>query len=376
MIRFEQVVPLMAAIGVGLVILGSMLASVLGVERPQLDVVTSAELITDVGWKLTGRVIFEGAGVPGLAVWAIATDQRGNRYSPPLEVKTGNSGVFTIDGIPARLGGADLQKPTMARGRVFPLEVTVFASGSVKTDDKELTVEGKEILTLGRHGGTRWVELPLLGLVTIPTIFIISIVLALIQARDNSPILKVQYYGSVILAFLFTATMILYVALGLRQVNVTGSPDEVLSLGFANIYHGSYTRDVEPEWLFSLTTPPGTAEPGTESKLAHGFGVPLWVLLVSIVGAGVFTIHIVVKQIRDPVDLAKKEEVRERVQEVVKHQFYILFAPLGAVFVYQMLVIAEAAANPVIVALAALAAGAALNLLLDRAMATAENLLK
>ena len=70
--------------------------------------------------------------------------------------------------------------------------------------------------------------------------------------------------------------MIFYISLGLRQVNLSASEDQILSIGFANIHFGTYVEDVGKEWIFSLTTPTKSAD-----KLEHGFGVPLWVLLLS-----------------------------------------------------------------------------------------------
>jgi hypothetical protein len=77
-----------------------------------------------------------------------------------------------------------------------------------------------------------------------------------------------------------------------------------------------------------------------------------------------------------PVDLLNDADFRPRLQEVVLHQFYILFAPVGAVFVYQFLVIAGAASVETTVALAMLAAGVVLNTVLDRALHQAEEVVQ
>ena len=55
-------------------------------------------------------------------------------------------------------------------------------------------------------------------------------------------------------------------------------------------------------------------------------------------------------------------------EDIVLHQFYLLFSPLGAIFVYQLLVIADTAGQAVTVAIAALGAGSTLNILLDKAV--------
>jgi len=64
------------------------------------------------------------------------------------------------------------------------------------------------------------------------------------------------------------------------------------------------------------------------------------------------------------------------IREIVLHQLYILFAPLGGVFLYQILVLADAVTQPVSVAIAALGAGATLNILLAKAVGSAEAALK
>jgi len=60
--------------------------------------------------------------------------------------------------------------------------------------------------------------------------------------------------------------------------------------------------------------------------------------------------------------------VSDRIKVMLEHQFYMMFAPLGAVFVYQLLVLAEAAGSPVTVAIAAMGSGASLNKLLQVAV--------
>ena len=46
----------------------------------------------------------------------------------------------------------------------------------------------------------------------------------------------------------------------------------------------------------------------------------------------------------------------------------MLFSPLGAIFVYQLMVAAGAVGQPITVAVAALGAGSTMNLLLDKAV--------
>jgi hypothetical protein len=67
-----------------------------------------------------------------------------------------------------------------------------------------------------------------------------------------------------------------------------------------------------------------------------------------------------VKQVTDPINFQDDKNYCERNGELLRHQFYILFAPLGAVVVYQFLVAAGAASAQITVALAMMGAGAAL----------------
>ena len=111
------------------------------------------------------------------------------------------------------------------------------------------------------------------------------------------------------------------------------------------------------------------------AKVAQGFGAPLWLLLLAVVGSALFTIKLVVESLKTPV-IFEQQQVRERLAEIIRHQFYILFAPLGAIFVYQLLVVAGGASQPITVGLAALASGIALNNVLEGAWKRAESATK
>ena len=164
--------------------------------------------------------------------------------------------------------------------------------------------------------------------------------------------------------------MVAYISAGLYVVSVSGSPGDALSLGFATVFHGTYVDNVSPEWLFSLTAP----ETGNKA-LVGGLGAPLWVLLLSVLGSSVFTVSLLVSHITKQIDLTDVDGIRVHVQEIVKHQFYVLFSPLGAVIVYQLLVIAGAASQTITVAIAAIAAGVGLNGILNKAIRSVEGLL-
>ena len=176
-----------------------------------------------------------------------------------------------------------------------------------------------------------------------------------------------------------TVLMLTYVFVGLTRVNLvlTDSKNDVLGFGFVNIYNGTYVKDVGPEWLLSLTAPsvPSATAPGGNVEISRGFGAPLWVLLLSITGSALFTILIIFRGIIEEADFGKPEDVARRVEEVMRHQFYILFSPLGAVFVYQIMIVGGLCSQNITVALIALASGVVLSLLLDKALVMAKSIL-
>lgn len=70
----------------------------------------------------------------------------------------------------------------------------------------------------------------------------------------------------------------------------------------------------------------------------------------------------------------RPDELRKHMQALVRHQFFILFAPVTAVFAYQTLVAGSAAGSAFTVGLAALGAGPSLSALLTKAGAAAAKL--
>jgi hypothetical protein len=145
---------------------------------------------------------------------------------------------------------------------------------------------------------------------------------------------------------------------------------KVISFGFAHAVKGTFIPDHPPEWVLSLT-PVSNLKPEQLMSLT-GLGAPLWTLLIAVLGASLFTISIVIRAVKEPPDTASPAAFQNRVQEIVLHQFYVVFAPLGSIFVYQLLLIAGAANRPAVVALAALASGVTLHLLLRRAINAVE----
>ena len=88
------------------------------------------------------------------------------------------------------------------------------------------------------------------------------------------------------------------------------------------------------------------------------------------------------QQDEDPKQKEEKQDAqwcdlnRKKIQVVVKHQFFVFFAPLGAIFVYQLLIISGTATNQFMVGIAALAAGVTPYWLLNKALRMVKNILK
>ena len=130
--------------------------------------------------------------------------------------------------------------------------------------------------------------------------------------------------------------LVVYLSLGFRHVNSTGKKGEVLSLGFASIYHGTYVKEAQPEWLFSLTAPwdASLGPSGAPSEAVLGFGAPLCVLLLSVLGAGLLTLGLIVKEITNKPDFKNDAEVRGWEETIVRHQFVHCFRAVLCVIVY------------------------------------------
>jgi drug/metabolite transporter (DMT)-like permease len=112
--------------------------------------------------------------------------------------------------------------------------------------------------------------------------------------------------------------------------------------------------------------------------MVHSFGAPVWVIFLTVLGAGLLTIILVIQGVSGPpkFEPLDEAEVGQRMRAILEHQFFVLFAPLSGIFIFQLLVIAGAAKEPVTVATVILGAGATLNVLLARAVKSAEQYLQ
>lgn len=319
-----------------------------------LDVVASMEP-ADGGYQVVGRVLRDGAPVPEASVVVVVSDGKGNRSAPP-PVVTDSQGGFATALVPSKLGGRPVADATVeARKTVRDPE---------EEDDEDL--EGRHVLVLASptDGFQQRVDLNPWVIAFLPGIFLVSFAIPLTPGEIG----RLSHAFSLALAFLFTGSMVVVISLGLDFVNSDEHSGHVLSLGFATLFQGTYVPGESPEWLFSLT-----AAPREDTEVVQGFGAPLWVLLVAVIGAALMTVSLIVGEISKP---PQPGETRARVESVVRHQFFVMFAPIGALFVYQILVAADAAREPLTVALAALGAGLALNELLKRAVTYAKSLIE
>lgn len=343
---------------IGLATITNLIIDSLNIGKPELDIIAAAQEANtekksgEKGWQLSGKVLYKGSGMES-TVWAIARDSSGNRFATKSQA-TDKSGNYTLEVIPQNIGGA---KDKLVS------DVTIFATSSISqdnADDKEV-LEGKEVLGLSEGGVKRSNVLSPFVLITIAVIFCLSLFVGLLRFSENSSWLVVQYYFSAVLAIVFTVIMIFSISAGLYMVNASQTPGDSLSIGFATIYHGTFVTNTEADWLFSLS-----AAANTEGKVAKGLGAPLWVLFLSVLGSAVYTVALIVKHINKELGLKDPSKVREHIQQIVNHQFYILFSPLAAVIVYQLLVISGAASQAVTVGMVAIAAGVKMNQILDK----------
>jgi hypothetical protein len=365
-------------------------------EKKGIEIVAHAGPMDDSTFVLRGSVLTDSGPISNAKVWAVLRDLRGGSASPPA-VTTGPAGGFEMESLPLQLGESDIT------------QASLYTRVTQGDDGQAEPLRGEATVNITSTGSFRTVTLSAWALAFLPAIFLVSIVVPFIPGAPG----QIRYVFTILMAFLFTVGMVASISMGLQKVNSTGTRGDVLSMGFASMFRGSYVDGVQEEWLFSFTEPnerfvltaPREAAPtvltldttsaagaveerkqqdepasGEKAALIQGFGAPLWVLLLAVYGAGLLTVAMIVSEIQNKPTAADPQklpdEYRKRMGKVVRHQFYILFAPIGAVFVYQLLVMSDAAAKPVTVALAALGAGASMNLLLEQAVKYTKNLIE
>jgi hypothetical protein len=405
-----------------LVLLGSLLAPFLG-SKPRLEILAAVAPQGDDSVAITGRVLHDGRGFRGATVVAVANTRLGNEYS--AEGKTQGGPQATAASDPGSFELVLSRKVAPGPGP-RPSLVRTITSVTIRASNEDNTLDGTELLTVSRADQFHQIEFSMSAVAPIAGLFVFGIFWAF-RRPDDIRQRRFQYYVSIFSAVALTSAMIVLIAISLKNINTRGGElgggrrNVVLSMGFAHVFKGTYVRGVDPEWLFSFTTyrvksqklgdddadaaivaspapaaapmapadggtlpaaPAGKAvvivpkpapEPSekaasTEEPTVQGLGAPLWVLLMSVLGAAVLTISMVVSWVRDPLDFADEKSLRQRLENIVRHQFYVIFAPIGSVFVYQALIVSQAASQPLAVGIAAFGSGMALNRLLDVAL--------
>ena len=318
---------------------------------------TVDSLVPRAPWSVMGRVIHQGAFVDSAAVWAVARRVDGQEYAPDAE-RSDSTGAFRLDSIPAGFGVGDAL-------------ITVRARAEVGDGEGSRVLEAETTLGAGGGVGAR-IDLPI-NVWLIVGLFSFSILIAYWPWPDTWRWQISKQVVVVALAFILTATLIYSWGVGLMLVdNLTATlpDDQSLRLGIGTIFRGTYVPDGSRDWLFSLTE--RATDPN--SGVVMGFGAPLWGILLSVVGAGIFTVWLIVRGIHEDPRCLTAKRSKERVGEIVLHEFYIVFAPVAAILVYQGAVAAGMAAEPVTIGLVLLAAGVGLNVILSNALSRSKGL--
>lgn len=306
--------------------------------------------------RLDGRVLVNGQVAENAAVWAVIEDDFKNTFVTP-NTKTDETGGFTI------------VMDTSGPSATFVSQVTVYVQGKSgdvapvrkllipKIDDEDATFLETETT-------------PIAGLAVL---FAASMLIGFYPVRSQTQA-RIHYFLCLSVAFLFTVFVILAVTFGLKAVHETESNHAGFTLGFANIYQATYVENVPRDWVLSFTAPSIDLKM-EKDWIDDGFGAPLWVILIAVIGAGVFALLVMLKAIDDPPNYADKQHLNRRMSEVVKHQFFILFSPMSGIVLYQFLVVSGSANVSVTVAMAALGAGVVSTPILDHAVNGANSLL-
>jgi hypothetical protein len=339
--------------------------------------------------ELNGVIMQKREPVMSARVWVVIEDRKGNRFAK--SDLTDKRGEFHLESI-------------------YPYD---FAEG---TESVMIYSSKKKWLGAGHgsgkynylkrsHNRNNTIDMGWLGFIFLPVVFLCSLVVCFMPTYY-----RFRYKSSLFLAIVLSLSMIAVIAVSLGYIKGEDNKEEVVTMGFGTVFQGQYAEKENSEWMFSFTTPPKEAYKGNPIK---GFGVPLWVMLISVIGAGLYTISIVVWEIShrprfyyleqnypkdlDPEELAaatEEEQValkaklkenralfmgdrkifRDRMRTIMTHQFYIIFAPLGSIFVYQILVASESANQDTMVAVVALGSGLSLSALLKAGIERSQKL--
>jgi hypothetical protein len=357
--------------------------------------------------KIAGRLLVDGDPFERTSAWAVLTYKSGNTFSIPKS-ELDSSGFFLLTTSERSLPSDPLDKITVYVNR----EVTEKDLGTFKTKIAKLVgiqlneyhLTGNTLLSksvfLGeeKEDGVLLIHQNNYVVLFIALLFFISIAVGCMPLKTLNQ--AIAYYNlSLAYSFVFIVFMIMSVIIGFQTLHKLAEDNSGFTLGFAHIYQGQFTADEKPDWLLTFTTPQtqktaaDDAAQGEENEIAvnRGFGAPLWVIFLAVLGAGVFALLLIIKSIAEPpntapIDIDPKDtaleilrkrisKFKERTSEVVKHQFYLLFSPISVIVVYQLLVLSGNGGEFVTVALIALGAGVISTPLLDRGVRMASALL-
>lgn len=361
----------------------------------KMDSASAQSCLPSSLWTIEGRVLDRGKGVGDALVWAIVNTKCGQQLAPNSTM-TDENGAFKISFTGggcnsfSDLQGANavIQATKTTRGWCQWMDSKQEGHCTISIDDKLLSKKyeyAKAIWSLGLIAG--W--------------FIVCFVLALSAPTLQSKHVKWNYKTSVFLTFGSSMAIILafYFAIEDLVENPSAANGEVVTLGFANIYRGKFSDSRSPELIVSLGMPPRVfpdsdpscpadkktreIRPIAEANLNSGesnlnsgeFGAPLWVIVLSVLGASLLTVTILLEEIGSPVDFTNLQTLYSKRRALAQQQVFILFAPLGGIFIFQALLAAGAAEKPLTVAIAAFGAGATSNILITRAVNAARGVL-
>ena len=300
---------------------------------------------------IRARVLVGGVPREGVSIWAVARDPAGNSFSPDPAVAD-SAGFVELGPIPMVIGSDE---------GVRVSRITVRALGSKPHVDKTV------VLRIDKPRTCPVIKISFRECLAIAAVFLSSVVLAFLRCKWGWLLRVKHMFVAAITAALCIGVLLIFME-GAKVVDTaeqeTGTT--AVSLGFVQIVKASYVPTQSPdEWIVALTAPEGQTP---------GFGAPLWVILVSVVGAILMCIAALIHGLasyvgkedskRDDTSAVDSDKIRNQILKLVKHQLYILFAPIGAVFVYQSMLLAGLAGERLTVGIAALAAGAGLSVLL------------
>lgn len=318
-------------------------------------------------WRVSGAVTDDGEVAKGSYVLVTLEDENGHKFVEEYDSEDGKFEVMIMQAYDRNLSKA----PHVKLVKIYARQKGIWGilSGGTATTlkmDASVSLSPDTI-----HVATR-------PFIFVLGLFIFTALVTIVRLRQGFWN-RVKYYVLINLGLLFTVSMIYLIGVTITSlVGADGPKQKATSIGFGYVFFNSYVVDGPKDWNFSLTRPhritaPGSNEGQADSvtaasapQPASGFGAPLWVLLLSVLGAGLYTIKLVVDNVRKGSSYSE-QAVRAMAADILQHQFYILFAPLGSIFVYQFLILTGVGSKSLTVALAALASGIALNVLLKKA---------